>query len=67
MANSGTGIQNWRKSSRCESHSCVEVALGSASAAVRNTALPEDHLTFTAPAWRNFVNAIRSGQFAAGE
>ncbi|WP_091549913.1 DUF397 domain-containing protein [Micromonospora pattaloongensis] len=53
------GTTAWRKSSRCDSHQCVEVALGD-GAAVRDSASPDRHLSFPAPAWRRFIATLRA-------
>ena len=59
----------WRRSSRCESNACVEVALevahGHGSVAVRDTTLPHLHLTFDDASWRGLVRDIRSGRLGA--
>jgi Domain of unknown function (DUF397) len=64
MAFGGPGNDGWRKSSRCEANNCVEVALGGHRAGVRNNALPYDQLSFSAPAWRSFIDAVCAGEFA---
>lgn len=52
----------WRKSGRCESHTCVEVALWPAIALVRDSKEPDGEvLAFTAPAWAAFLGMVRSG------
>jgi hypothetical protein len=66
MAQTGDpGTIGWRKSTRCESHQCVEIALGEGEAGIRNSASPEHHLTFAAPTWRNFIAGVQAGEFAA--
>lgn len=64
MTLGGPGNDGWRKSSRCEANNCVEVALGDRRAGVRNSALPHDQISFSAPAWRSFIDAVRAGDFA---
>lgn len=63
MTLGGPGIDGWRTSSRCESHNCVEVAIGGDRAGVRSTALPHTQLSFSAPAWRRFIQAVRTADF----
>ncbi|MEV0396004.1 DUF397 domain-containing protein [Polymorphospora rubra] len=56
-------VGSWRKSSRCESHNCVEVARRSGEVAVRNSALPEDQVAFSAAVWQDFIAGVRAGEF----
>lgn len=55
----------WRRSSRCESNACVEVALWPDSVAVRDNTLPHRHLTFDEASWRSLVRDIQSGRLSA--
>lgn len=48
----------WRKSSRCDSNSCVEVAPGPTRAAVRDSTDPGQWLTFAREDWRAFVRGL---------
>ncbi|WP_173078876.1 DUF397 domain-containing protein [Phytohabitans rumicis] len=53
---------SWRKSRQCESHACVEVAVGAGRVAVRSSAAPEGPVVeFTAAAWRNFCTGLKAG------
>lgn len=54
--------KTWRKSTRCGSNACVEVAQTSA-AHVRDSKLPDSapFLTFDARAWGSFLAALRTG------
>jgi Domain of unknown function (DUF397) len=63
MTFGGPGNDGWRKSSRCEANNCVEVALGDHRAGVRNNTVPDDQLSFSGPAWRSFIAAVRAGEF----
>ncbi|MEJ3744610.1 DUF397 domain-containing protein [Actinomycetes bacterium KLBMP 9797] len=63
MAHSGAVIGKWQKSTRCESHACVEVARMPESVAVRNSTRPQQHLSFAGPAWRAFLAGVRDGEF----
>ena len=54
----------WRKSSRCDSGSCVEVALVGEEIAVRDGKNPTGHtLQFTRMQWKAFTEGIRAGEF----
>lgn len=63
--NGAPSTATWRRSSRCDSHHCVEVALRPDSAAVRDSVLPAQPLIFSAAQWRRFVAALRTGAFTA--
>jgi hypothetical protein len=52
----------WRKSTRCESQHCVEVAQVPAGVAVRDSVDPERFVAFDAGAWRAFVDTLRAGR-----
>lgn len=56
---------HWRRASRCDSGSCVEVALVRGGAAVRDSKQPEGapYIMFAAGAWRDFLDGIRAGEF----
>ena len=55
----------WRKSRRCESHTCVEVAEAPGGRmAVRNSTRPGVRLAFEGPAWQAFVGGVRRDDFA---
>ncbi|WP_281900875.1 DUF397 domain-containing protein [Phytohabitans aurantiacus] len=50
----------WRKSSRCDKDTCVEVALAQPMVAVRDGKDPAGPmLIFRAEEWRAFVRALR--------
>ncbi|WP_203925655.1 DUF397 domain-containing protein [Virgisporangium ochraceum] len=57
----------WRRSSRCESGSCVEAALdGKGAVLVRDSKTPEGPvLRFTAASWSTFTDAIRKDRFTS--
>ena len=47
------GAGDWRRSSKCEATSCVEVAdLDGGVVGLRNSNEPDTALTFTAESWR---------------
>jgi hypothetical protein len=54
----------WRRSSRCESGSCVEVALAGDGVAIRDSKHPGGaNLLFTRGEWEAFVEGVRAGDF----
>ena len=53
----------WRKSRRCESSQCLEVAATVAGAAVRNNSRPDTHLRVDRDSWRELLVGVRSGHF----
>ncbi|GAA4434979.1 DUF397 domain-containing protein [Phytohabitans houttuyneae] len=53
----------WRKSARCETHNCVEVAKRTGEVAIRNSAVPDAQLAFDRPVWAAFISGVRAGQF----
>jgi predicted secreted Zn-dependent protease len=58
----------WRKSSRCGSDACVEVAIHNEKAYVRssNDAVGA-YLVFDAEEWRSFLAGVRNHEFDIGE
>jgi hypothetical protein len=52
----------WRKSSRCDAGSCVEVAITPAEVHVRNSTDPETSLSFSRAEWSAFVSALARGE-----
>jgi hypothetical protein len=55
---------NWRRSTRCDNGSCVEIALLATGAAMRDSKDPEGGmLVFSSSAWTDFILAVRSGEF----
>jgi predicted secreted Zn-dependent protease len=63
MVEAGSVPLAWRKSGRCETHACVEVAEGPGQVAMRNSTLPEHRIEFTAAVWRDFIAGVRAGEF----
>jgi hypothetical protein len=54
----------WRRSSRCESGLCVEVAATTEAALVRDGKRPEGaHLTFVRGSWQEFLAAVKAGEY----
>ena len=62
MSQTGSAGLVWRKSTRCESQHCVEVAQVGAGVAVRDSVDPEQFVAFDAVAWRAFVDTLRAGR-----
>ncbi|GIM95281.1 DUF397 domain-containing protein [Paractinoplanes toevensis] len=56
---------NWRKSSKCASNACVEVAKVEGGVMVRDSKNP-DHapLKFTPEEWLAFVAGVNQGEFS---
>jgi hypothetical protein len=55
---------DWRRSRRCESGSCVEVAQFADSIGMRDSKLTDSPvLEFTRPAWDAFLAGIRAGEY----
>jgi hypothetical protein len=63
MAQAHSVIDVWRKSARCETHNCVEVAKRVDEIAIRNSSVPEVQLAFAGPVWTAFIAGVRAGQF----
>lgn len=59
MPQSDLVVTGWRRSSRCESQHCVEVARTVDGLAVRNSTDPRHRLTFVGSAWRAFLVDLR--------
>lgn len=56
-------ISAWRKSARCETAACVEVATDGPVVGLRNSTKPEVHLAVDPMAWRQFIDGVRGGEF----
>jgi hypothetical protein len=56
--------KNWRRSSRCDTNHCLEVAVGPQWDRVylRNSRDPQVHLAVSAAAWRAFCAAAAAGE-----
>lgn len=53
----------WRKSTRCETAACVEVATGGPHVGLRNSTSPQVELQLDTAAWRQFIDGVRAGEF----
>lgn len=58
--------ESWRRSSRCDSSTCVEVARVDGAVLLRDSERPEAFLTFTPASWVVFLAAARAGEFDLG-
>lgn len=63
MSDSKTTMPAFRRSSRCESANCVEVATDGNGAVMRNSTAPENRLAFDAATWRHFIAGVATGEF----
>lgn len=54
----------WRRSSRCDSGTCVEVSGAAATVAMRDSKDPDGPvLKFAEVVWRGFVADVRAGRY----
>lgn len=56
---------SWRKSSRCDSGACVEVARRDEGVVVRNNTQPDLHLTFDGATWHGLLQDLRDGRLTS--
>lgn len=66
MSLTGSAVPVWRKSSRCESQQCVEVARLGGGIAVRDSKDPDPQLVFDLSTWQAFVVTLRTGGHPIG-
>ena len=59
-----TALPTWRKSSRCDAGSCVEVAHHGGAVGVRDNTQPDIHLHFDGDSWRSLLRDIRDGRLS---
>ena len=65
-ADGAAGPLRWRRSTRCDSAACVEVAQTADVVAVRDSKRTDGPaLAFTHAEWRAFVAGVRAGEFDA--
>jgi hypothetical protein len=63
VKNSSAGIQ-WRRSTRCDSGDCVEVARAGETVMLRDSKVDNGHvLTFGLSEWKAFVEGVTAGDF----
>jgi len=53
----------WRRSTRCGSAACVEVAMADGRYLVRDSKNPQVELSFSADEWAAFTEGIHAGDF----
>ncbi|GIJ47580.1 hypothetical protein Val02_44660 [Virgisporangium aliadipatigenens] len=60
-----TGRPAWKKSTKCSSGGCVEVAPAPSAQLVRDSKLLDESpiLVFAEARWREFVAGVKDGQF----
>jgi hypothetical protein len=58
------GRMQWRRSTRCESASCLEVANDGTTVRMRNSTHPDGpELSFTTDEWVTFLNGLKNDRF----
>lgn len=57
------GKAAWRRSTKCESAACVEIADLGDDVALRNSTDPGRNVVFSREDWRSFVAGVRAGEF----
>jgi hypothetical protein len=57
------GTHAWRKSSRCDTSACVEIATADDAVLMRNSTIAHDVLSLPVDAWRSFVAGVKRGDF----
>jgi Domain of unknown function (DUF397) len=57
------GTRAWRKSSRCDSATCAEVARTTDGVIVRSSMAKDIELPLTADVWRHFLAGVKHGEF----
>ena len=63
MRETETSDAVWRKSSRCQTNSCVEVTRTDGRIWVRNSDEPTTAVAFTPEEWVVFVGGLQDGEF----
>jgi Domain of unknown function (DUF397) len=53
----------WRKSSRCQSGECAEIAQQNGEIVLRSTRSPDAVVRLTAAEWQAFARGIQTGEF----
>jgi hypothetical protein len=54
----------WRRSTKCDSGLCVEVAMAAGAALVRDGKRPDEpHLRFLRDSWQDFLTAVKAGEY----
>lgn len=67
MKNTGRGPVDhaaWRRSSHCQNHACVEIAMRVNGVLVRDSELPDGpHLAYSGKNWQSFLSGVKTGRF----
>lgn len=60
-----TSVQGatWQKSSRCDSVTCVEVAVLPGAVGLRDSTIPQQHITLSPESFRSFIEGVKAGEF----
>lgn len=53
----------WRRSSRCDTSACTEVAFVGDEVLVRNSITPDVVVTFSRKEWAVFIHGAKDGEF----
>jgi hypothetical protein len=53
----------WKKSRRCESGHCVEIADLAGAVGIRDSVTPQQHLIFSTASFQAFLGGVKSGEF----
>jgi len=56
-------VAAWRRSTKCEAGTCVEVADLGEAVGLRNSTRPEIAIAIPVETWRDFVAGVRAGEF----
>jgi hypothetical protein len=54
---------SWRRSSRCDTNTCLEITTANGLLWLRNSNQPELVVSFTAGEWESFREALIHGEF----
>jgi hypothetical protein len=54
---------HWRRSTKCASETCVEVAISGNRAYVRSSQAAGTYLVFDAEEWRSFLSGVEDREF----
>ncbi|PZM98102.1 MAG: DUF397 domain-containing protein [Actinobacteria bacterium] len=58
--------ESWRRSSRCDTQTCLEMRVDGERVVIRNSARPDGPtLTVSAVAWRAFCDAVATGELTS--